>query len=132
MLKQFQDDWRMIRMGNDVQRDVINDMEFMIGELHKEWEQSRAIKETVTITVADLAEIKDRIKEAIVVRKVEAEREDVLFKDAIRLTRENFVLLRLIKKIMKVEELNKKMGDMREMKVRLDKEEYEVFGKVRE
>lgn len=114
-------------MGNDVQRDVINDMEFMIGELHKEWEQSRAIKETVTITVADLGEIKDRIKEAIVVRKVEAEREDVLFKDAIRLTRENFVLLRLIKKIMEVEELSKKMGDMREMKVRLDKEEYGVL-----
>ena len=75
----------------------------------------------------DVPEIEQRMAKVIQDKQKQLENEELSFKQSMELSKNNFVLLRLIKKIKKAEEKTVKKGLDMEFSVELDKEEYKLF-----
>ena len=84
-------------------------MEFLIGELHKEWENSGSETEKVVLTKDEANELK---------RKVML----IMFTESIKMSKDNFIMLRIIKKLLV--EIKKKTDFVT---LNLDKDEYEKY-----
>ena len=96
-------------------KEVRKDMEYLVKLLHKEWERSGKTKAAVTVSLTDVPEIEKRMAGVIT------------DKQSMELSKNNFVLLRLVKKVKKAEEKTVKKGLDTEFSVELDKEEYKLF-----
>ncbi len=107
--------------------DLMKDMEFLINELHKEWDRSGATKATVIIEIEEATEVNQTLAAKIVEKQEMLEKDELSFKQSIGLSRENYVLLRLIKKIKSKEDKTNEKGLDMEFSVPLDKEEYKLF-----
>lgn len=74
------------------------EMEYVLGILEREWERTGETKEVQVIGLKEISlvnfEIERRIKE-----NKEQLSLDISFRDSLKLSRENYVLLRLAKKI---------------------------------
>lgn len=108
-------------------KEVRKDMEYLVKLLHREWERSGKTKAAVTVQLMDVPEIEQRMAKVIQDKKKQLENEELSFKQSMELSKNNFVLLRLIKKIKKAEEKTVKKGLDMEFSVELDKEEYKLF-----
>ena len=108
-------------------KEVRKDMEYLVKLLHKEWERSGKTKAAVTVQLMDVPEIEQRMAKVIQDKQKQLENEELSFKQSMELSKNNFVLLRLIKKIKKAEEKTVKKGLDMEFSVELDKEEYKLF-----
>lgn len=62
-------------------------------------------------------------------KQKQLENEELTFQQSMELSKQNFVLLRLVKKVKKAEEKTVKKADT-EFFVELDKEEYKLFAKI--
>lgn len=102
------------------------DMEFLVKELHKEWDRSGVTKATVTISVEEVDEVNKKILLTIAKRQEQAEKA-LDFKECIRLSRENYILLRLARKVKKQEDRCNKLAMDLEFEVEMDKEEFKLF-----
>lgn len=116
------------RTGNEIMRN----MEYLIKLLHREWERSGRTKAVVTINTEDLEDIRKRLAGKIQKRQGRMENGRPGFRQCMELSRENFILLRLAKKI-------KRAGDKAECQeksisftVEMDKEEYKLFSTLME
>ena len=71
---------------------IEKDMEFLLKELHKEWDRSGVTKATVTISIEEVDEVNKKILLTIAKRLEQAEKA-LDFKECIRLSRENIFSL---------------------------------------
>ena len=108
-------------------KEIRKDMEYLVKLLHKEWERSGKTKAVVTVQLEDASEIKKRMAGVIADKQKLLENEELTFKESMELSKNNFVLLRLVKKVKKAEEKTMKKGLDTAFSVELDKEEYKLF-----
>ena len=108
-------------------KEIRKDMEYLVKLLHKEWERSGKTKAAVTVRLTDVPEIEKRMAGVIADKQKHLENEELTFKQSMELSKNNFVLLRLVKKVKKAEEKTMKKGLDTEFSVELDKEEYKLF-----
>lgn len=108
-------------------KEVRKDMEYLVKLLHKEWERSGKTRAAVTVRLVDVPEIEKRMAGVIADKQKHLENEELTFKQSMELSKNNFVLLRLVKKVKKAEEKTMKKGLDTEFSVELDKEEYKLF-----
>lgn len=118
------EDFNMSKLAGN---DLMKDMEFLINELHKEWDRSGATKATVIIGIEESTEVNQTLAAKIMEKQELLEKDELSFKQNIGLSRENYVLLRLIKKIKAKENKTNEKGLDMEFSVPLDKEEYKLF-----
>ena len=111
-------------------KEVRKDMEYLVKLLHKEWERSGKTKAAVTVRLVDVPEIEKRMAGVIADKQKQLENEELTFKQRMELSKNNFVLLRLVKKVKKAEEKTAKKGLDTEFSVELDKEEYKLFADI--
>ena len=111
-------------------KEVRKDMEYLVKLLHKEWERSGKTKAAVTVRLVDVPEIEKRMAGVIADKQKQLENEELTFKQSMELSKNNFVLLRLLKKVKKAEEKTVKKGLDLEFSVELDKEEYKLFVEI--
>ena len=108
-------------------KEVRKDMEYLLKLLHREWERSGKTKAAVTVRLGDVPEIKSRMVMVIKDKQKQLNNEELSFKQSMELSKNNFVLLRLVKKVKKAEEKTVKKGLNMEFSLELDKEEYKLF-----
>lgn len=107
--------------------EIKKDMEYLLLELQKEWENSGTTRATVVFQLEEAQEVNQKLHQEIVDRQELLNHEELSFEQSIQLSKQNYVLLRLIKKILRKEQkTNKKKIDY-EFSVVLDKEEYRIF-----
>ncbi len=111
-------------------KEIRKDMEYLVKLLHKEWERSGRTRAVVTVRFEDVAEVESRMAKVISEKQKQLENGEMTFKESMELSRSNFILLRLVKKIKKVEEKAEKKGLGYEFDVELDREEYKLFGDI--
>lgn len=110
------------------EKETIKEMEYILGLLHKEWEYSKRTEKTVFLKLADKE--KRRTQFAAMIQKKQKQRdlEELNFRKSIELSKENFILFRLIKKITMMEDKEtEKENPRKEICIELDKEEYLLF-----
>lgn len=111
-------------------KEIRKDMEHLVKLLHKEWERSGKTKAAVTVRLCDVKEIESRMVKVITDKQKQLENEELTFKQSMELSKSNFILLRLLKKIKKAEEKTVKKSIDLEFSVELDKEEYKLFTEI--
>lgn len=113
-------------MKNDG-KEMVNDMKFLMKELHKEWDRSGATKASVVISLEEVEEVNQVLLLRIAKTQELTEAKEMTFKESVTLSRECYVLLRLARKIKaKEDKTNQKAMDL-EFSVLLDKEELKLF-----
>ena len=108
-------------------KEIIDNMEFLMKELHKEWDRSGANKASVFISLDAVAEVNKTLLLRIAKQQKEAETGDITFKKSVKLSRECYILLRLARKIKAEEYKSYNNGTCYEFEVALDKEELKLF-----
>ena len=108
-------------------KSIVKDMEYLVKLLHKEWERSGKTKAEVTVKLVDVTEIESRMAKVIQGKQKQLDNEELTFKQSMEISKNNFVLLRLVKKVKKAEEKTAKCGLDLEYTIELDKEEYKLF-----
>ena len=79
-------------------KEIIDNMEFLMKELHKEWDRSGANKASVFISLDEVEEVNKTLLLRIAKQQKEAETGDITFKKSVKLSRECYILLRLARK----------------------------------
>ena len=92
---------------------VIKNMEFLVKELHKEWDRSGASKASVIIFLEEVDGINDE--------------DGLTFKQSIAKSKECYVLLRVVRKIAKEKDKCEKQAIDNEFAIELDKDELKLF-----
>ncbi len=113
-------------------KEIIKNMEYLIRLLHREWERSGRTKAEVSISTADWEEVRNRLVRKIQKRQRSMEGERLSFKQSMERSRENFILLRLAKKIKRAGDKAKRQEMDASFSVELDKEEYRLFSMLTE
>ena len=108
-------------------KETVKNMEHLVKLLHKEWERSGRTKAEVSIDIADKRAAETRLAEEILARQGQFEAEGMGFKECMELSKENFVLLRLARKIKKAADRAERREDAVSFTVEMDKEEYKLF-----
>ncbi|MFA5727656.1 MAG: hypothetical protein WC886_08450 [Saccharofermentanaceae bacterium] len=101
-------------------------MEFLMSELHKDWDRTGATKASVLISLEEVEEVNKTLVATIMKRQEQADKA-IDFKECVRLSKENYILLRLARKIKKEEDRTNKLALGLEFEVVLDKEELKLF-----
>ena len=102
-------------------KEIIDNMEFLMKELHKEWDRSGANKASVFISLNEVEDVNRTILLRI------SENSNITFKQSVRLSRECYILLRLARKIKTEESKIYRNGTCYEFEVALDKDELKLF-----
>lgn len=108
-------------------KEIIDNMEFLMKELHKEWDRTGAVKASVFISLDEVEDVNKVILLRIAKQQKEAETGDITFRKSVRLSRECYVLLRLVRKIKTEEHRTYRNGTCYEFEVALDKDELKLF-----
>ena len=102
-------------------------MDFLLKELKKEWRKSEPVCHTVLISLKEAGRIHMKFQTSILKRQAVLEQEETTFEEAIKLTKENYILLRLLKKINKQETRAVKEESATAFQIFLDREEYKLY-----
>ena len=108
-------------------KETVKNMEHLVKLLHKEWERSGRTKAEVSIDIADKGAAETRLAGEIQERQGQLEAEGMTFKECMELSKENFVLLRLARKIKKAADRAERREDAVSFTVEMDREEYKLF-----
>lgn len=108
-------------------KETVKNMEHLVKLLHKEWERSGRTKAEVSIDIADKRATETRLAVEIQERQKQLETEGMAFKECMELSKENFILLRLARKIKKAADRAERREDAVSFNVEMDKEEYKLF-----
>ena len=106
---------------------VIKNMEFLVKELHKEWDRSDASKASVIISLEEVDGINDKLKEIIYQTQKSVDEDELTFKQSIAKSKECYVLLRVVRKIAKKKDKCEKQAIDNEFAIELDKDELKLF-----
>ncbi len=110
--------------------ELIKNMEYLIKLLHKEWGRSGRTTAEAAIKTSDLPTVTKRTAAAIMENHARLETAEMNFKQGMELSGENFVLLRLARKIDKADKRAAKSGAGTEICIELDREEHKLFAKI--
>lgn len=108
-------------------KEVVKNMEYMLKLLHTEWGRSGKTTVKIAIAASDTEEMKQRLAAEIAIRQEEAAQEHLTFEQCMKLTKQNFILLRMIKKMEAAAGKCNKQAMDTAFTVELDKEEYILF-----
>ncbi|GFH88779.1 hypothetical protein IMSAGC002_00017 [Lachnospiraceae bacterium] len=108
-------------------KETVKNMEHLVKLLHKEWERSGRTKAEVSIDITDKKEVGAKLTAEIQERQEQLEAVETDFKECMELSRENFVLLRLARKIKKAADRAERREESVSFTVEMDKEEYKLF-----
>ena len=108
-------------------KEIIDNMECLMKEHHKEWDRSGANKASVFISLDEVEEVNKTLLLRIAKQQKEAETGDITFKKSVKLSRECYILLRLARKIKAEEHKSYNNGTCYEFEVALDKDELKLF-----
>jgi len=114
-------------MTNNTTMELQKEMEYLLVELQKEWESSGKTSATVVFQIEEVQEVNRKLQQEIADRQELLKHEEMTFEQSIQLTKQNYILLRLIKKILRKEQRTNKKGIDCEFSVVLDKEEHRIF-----
>ena len=106
---------------------VIKNMEFLVKELHKEWDRSGDSKASVIISLEEVDGINDKLKEIIYQTQKSVDEDELTFKQSIAKSKECYVLLRVVRKIAKKKDKCEKQAIDNEFAIELDKDELKLF-----
>ena len=84
-------------------KELIENMEFLMSELHKEWDRSGEVKAVLTFPLKELDKIKKDITHCIFLKQQNVENGEIPFIKCVELSHDNYVLLRLVRKIREVD-----------------------------
>ncbi|MDE6620969.1 MAG: hypothetical protein K2K74_10885 [Lachnospiraceae bacterium] len=82
-------------------KEIIKNMEYLVKLLYKEWERSGRTAAEAVIKTSDLPTVSKRTAAAIMERQARLETAEMTFKQSMELSGENFILLRLARKMEK-------------------------------
>lgn len=102
---------------------VIKNMEFLVKELHKEWDRSGVAKTSVIISLDEVDGINEKLKEIIYKTQKSLDEDELTFKQSIAKSKECYVLFRVVRNIAKKKDKCEKQAIDNEFAVELDKEE---------
>lgn len=108
-------------------KETVKNMEHLIKLLHKEWERSGRTKAEVSIDITDKNKVGAKLTAEIQERQKQLETAGMGFKECMALSKENFILLRLARKIKKAEDRAGRRENAVSFTVEMDKEEYKLF-----
>lgn len=108
-------------------KETVRNMEYLVKLLHREWERSGRTKAEVSIGITDKGEVGEKLAAEIQERQKQLEAMEMDFKECMELSRENFILLRLAKKIKKAADRAGRRENAVSFTVEMDKEEYKLF-----
>ena len=111
----------------DMSKEVMKNMEFLMKELHKEWERSGITKATVIIQQEEVEAVNQVLIKKIAVQQEGLENDTMTFAQSIRLSKESYVLLRMIKKIKAKEDKMNSKSEGNELYVPMDKDELALY-----
>lgn len=110
-------------------KNAVENMETLIQELHKAWESSGVSEAAVIIAAERILGLNQCLKQRVI-EKQSALETPLTFEESLVLTKESFVLLRLMKKVKNAESLQGAFGMCPEYIISLDHEEYELYQKL--
>lgn len=111
---------------------VLKNMEYLIRELQKEWDESKETKHTIMLSVDQAKVVRTKLQELITYIGEMLEHDDVLsFKESMQFCKQNYVTLRLGRKIIAEHEKLKSSGED-VMRLPLDREEYKAYREIRD
>lgn len=110
--------------------EIIKNMEYLVKLLHKEWGRSGRTTAEAVIKTSDFPMISKRTAAAIMEKQARLETAEMTFKQSMELSRENFILLRLARKIEKADGRAAKNGADTEICIELDREEHRFLVKI--
>ena len=108
-------------------KETVKNMEHLVKLLHKEWERSGRTKAEVSIDITDKNKVGAKLTAEIQERQKQLEAVGMDFKECMALSKENFILLRLARKIKKAEDRAGRRENAVSFTVEMDKEEYKLF-----
>ena len=108
-------------------KETVKNMEHLVKLLHKEWERSGRTKAEVSIDITDKNKVGAKLTAEIQERQKQLETAGMDFKECMALSKENFILLRLARKIKKAEDRAGRRENAVSFAVEMDKEEYKLF-----
>lgn len=108
-------------------KEILSNMEFLMKELHKEWDRTGADKASIFIALDEVEDVNKTILLRISKQEREAENGNITFKQCVKLSKECYVLLRLARKIKTQGHKSYHNGTCYEIEVTLDKEELKLF-----
>ena len=108
-------------------KETVKNMEYLVKLLHKEWERSGRTKAEVSIDITDKNKVGAKLTAEIQERQKQLETAGMDFKECMALSKENFILLRLARKIKKAEDRAGRRENAVSFTVEMDKEEYKLF-----
>ena len=110
--------------------ELIKNMEYLVKLLHKEWERSGRTAAEAVIKTSDLPTVSKRTAAAIMERQARLETAEMTFKQSMELSGENFILLRLARKVERADRRAAKNGADTEICIELDREEHRFLVKI--
>lgn len=111
---------------------VLKNMEYLIKELQKEWDESKETNHTIMLSVDQAKVVRTKLQEHITYIGEMLEHDDVLsFKESMQFCKQNYVTLRLGRKIIAEHEKLKSSGED-VMRLPLDREEYKAYREIRD
>lgn len=114
-------------MNRATGKETVKNMEHLVKLLHKEWERSGRTKAEVSIDITDKKKVGAKLAAEIQERQKQLEAAEMDFKECMELSKENFVLLRLARKIKKAADKAERREEAVSFAVEMDKEEYKLF-----
>lgn len=114
-------------MNKTTGKETVKNMEHLVKLLHKEWERSGRTKAEVSIDITDKNKVGAKLTVEIQERQKQLETAGMDFKECMALSKENFILLRLARKIKKAEDRAGRRENAVSFTVEMDKEEYKLF-----
>ncbi len=111
---------------------LMKNLEFLYGELQKEWDESKETKHTVIMTLEEGKRYRKEMQEYIAFYGEMLERnEDISFKESVGYCKQNYITLRFGRKLISEYEKAKDSGEV-SIKLMLDREEYKLYKEIRE
>lgn len=106
-------------------REVLQSMEFVLQQLHTEWERSGVAKKEVILDMAQMNKVMAKMAQKIGKKQEQLEK-NLPFHKSVILSHENYILLRTMKKFITAKHRLEKSGAVF-ARILLDKEETKVF-----
>lgn len=117
-------------MNTNIGKEVMENMEFLVNELHKEWDRSGENKVSVSICLEETEQVNNTLVGRIALYQKGIEEDTLSFEELMYRTRKNYILLRMIKKIQRKEEKANRECLDDQIKIYFDQEEFEVYQEI--
>lgn len=105
--------------------EMIKSMEFVLQQLHTEWERSGVAKKEVILDMAQMNKVMAEMAQKIGEKQEQLE-ENLTFHKSVILSHENYILLRTMKKFIEAKRRLERSGAVF-TRILLDKEEIKVY-----